>query len=1166
MQLEQLEARNVLSGLSIIGTGLTTNAIDVVKPQTDFQALVPGQGENVAFVDPFGVTNAVVGSDADDVFTIEEPTAGGSYSIHGAGGYDVLALKEFVSSDVTITDGQLQVAIAGGSFVVDFSDVERISFADMDHITSAASVLGRAGEFDVFVAEDMLASSTDVEGRIAIGGSADFANMGFGTRLTNPTEPSLYVGGDLKFIDGSVEGGAVITGNLGVTEELFRRDTFTVAPSPINFEVAHNHLIDASRSLAEVSATHTNDITSWNAITMDASGQSGLSVFELTGEQLVNAVSWDIRADAGATVLVNISGDDLHVTNFQMSLNGQALHSGIAAPFNVVLNFPDATQLSSAAFSWQGILLAPLADMQFDNGHINGQMYVKSVSGGGEYHLTPMDPALPNVTASTQTVVAIVDTSDPGPIADPVPDAPHGLEEKLDGFDLFVVNDFVGEVTGVDGSVAVGGDAQFLHVGIGQGAENWINEDALVVGNDVTFEGGHGRSYGPVAVGGIASGVTETEVRTDTPIDFSNIASELTQLSDSLGALTPTANAHITPWHSIHIDATDTPGEISVVELSGADLGQATKLEIDGDVDSTIVVNVTGDDLSIAHFGMFLNGEYLEEGDSAPFELLFNFVDATQVQTNHIAWSGSVLAPRATWNLDNARMLGQLAVSSLNTVNGGFYADVVGGDQDTGGGVPDGGTDGGGTAGDPPNTDPVAVNDDFQTCNHEVITGDVSLNDSDADGHALVYVVSSQPQNGIVKVDLDGNFKYEANLGFVGTDSFEYVVSDGHDGSATGIVTIEVVDCTPPEVDVSVEKSSTNVTAGVRWSRSGHSDQIAYPYDVFEYSVTITNHSDYKASGIVVEDVIPENVDVWKPGDSLVRSDAGKRWDNNYWKGQVHTLEGFDGSPEIIDPTNGNVTVVEAGTASKGQTISPGETYDLETGSVTWELGVPLEAGESVTLKYYGMREVYSAYNWSYGTQFVTDASVVSLDQVDSDLTNNQDGARSWWVSPIALDLNGDGGIGVTGDSTARGHAYNGGDLVQFDIDADGKLDTIEWFAGDGDGILVDTQRIAADGQIDGSALFGDLGGRYEHGYEMLSLRDGDGDGSVRGDELVGLALWLDDGDALLEDGELSSLGDHDIEALSVLMTIDAAGRMRSEALLAGGGSLLSEDVWFALG
>jgi hypothetical protein len=167
--------------------------------------------------------------------------------------------------------------------------------------------------------------------------------------------------------------------------------------------------------------------------------------------------------------------------------------------------------------------------------------------------------------------------------------------------------------------------------------------------------------------------------------------------------------------------------------------------------------------------------------------------------------------------------------------------------------------------------------------------------------------------------------------------------------------------------------------------------------------------------------------------------------------------------------------------------------------------------------------------------------------------------------SPIALDLNGDGRIGVTGESTVKDADRNAiGRTVSFDINADGELDQIEWFSGDGDGILVNTAYIGANGEIDGSALFGDEGGKYANGYEKLSALDANGDGVLSDLEMAELALWLDDGDAVLEERELHSLREFNISSLLVGMNLDDEGRMRSIAQLTDGSQILTEDVWFA--
>jgi protocatechuate 3,4-dioxygenase beta subunit len=177
---------------------------------------------------------------------------------------------------------------------------------------------------------------------------------------------------------------------------------------------------------------------------------------------------------------------------------------------------------------------------------------------------------------------------------------------------------------------------------------------------------------------------------------------------------------------------------------------------------------------------------------------------------------------------------------------------------------------------------------------------------------------------------------------------------------------------------------------------------------------------------------------------------------------------------------------------------------------------------------------------------------------------------RNMTVStPIALDLNGDGHIGVTG-ATASSQKDDGaaiGRTVQFDIDADGKLDTIEWFDGSGDGILIDNRDGGAAGHMDGSRLFGDQGGRHDDGYAKLRLLDANGDGRLSGGELAGIELWMDNGDGVVQDGEIQTLAQHGIASLSTEVSLfsDAESRvhLQSSATREDGSTLLSEDVFF---
>lgn len=248
-----------------------------------------------------------------------------------------------------------------------------------------------------------------------------------------------------------------------------------------------------------------------------------------------------------------------------------------------------------------------------------------------------------------------------------------------------------------------------------------------------------------------------------------------------------------------------------------------------------------------------------------------------------------------------------------------------------------------------------------------------------------------------------------------------------------------------------------------------------------------------------------------------------------------------------------------------GITKSGGDIYYngrlVGSGGVTVSLG-DIDSGR---LKFVGTQQDSTfSYKWA-----ATDTGSVINDACYNGSVTSSTVTGSVKVSPIALDLNGDGHIGVTGATSSADkdpHAAIG-QTVRFDIDADGKLDTIEWYDGSGDGILIDNRDGLAATQMDGSRLFGDHGGAFEHGYAQLATLDANRDGQLFASELSGLMLWVDNGDAIVQDGELQSLSQHGIEAISTQIdrVIDDSGKelLQSTATRADGSAVLTEDVYF---
>jgi hypothetical protein len=237
-------------------------------------------------------------------------------------------------------------------------------------------------------------------------------------------------------------------------------------------------------------------------------------------------------------------------------------------------------------------------------------------------------------------------------------------------------------------------------------------------------------------------------------------------------------------------------------------------------------------------------------------------------------------------------------------------------------------------------------------------------------------------------------------------------------------------------------------------------------------------------------------------------------------------------------------------------------------------------AGNNDTVYYSGNKADYSVHDNQDGSYVITDnrggspdgtdtiSSAEFLQFLDQKVTV---GSSVTAVSPIVFDLSGDGEINVTGETTARDKSgiEDVGETVTFDMDGDGDLETIEWIDGTGDALLVNNIDGMAASDMNGTRLFGDQNGTYDHGYQQLAEFDTDDDGTISTDEGAGLNLWVDDGNARVDENELFSLQDMGISQIQLeleIQAVDQEGRelFRSSATLQDGTKIVTEDVWFA--
>ncbi len=112
----------------------------------------------------------------------------------------------------------------------------------------------------------------------------------------------------------------------------------------------------------------------------------------------------------------------------------------------------------------------------------------------------------------------------------------------------------------------------------------------------------------------------------------------------------------------------------------------------------------------------------------------------------------------------------------------------------------------------PVNDAPVANDDSFSGDEDAILTGDVSINDSDVDGDTLTYSVNDNVSNGTLAFNSDGSFSYTPDDDFNGSDSFTYTASDG-ELTDTATVNLTILDVEepnlPPTIDPIPDQTNT---------------------------------------------------------------------------------------------------------------------------------------------------------------------------------------------------------------------------------------------------------------------------------------------------------------------------------------------------------------------
>jgi hypothetical protein len=117
------------------------------------------------------------------------------------------------------------------------------------------------------------------------------------------------------------------------------------------------------------------------------------------------------------------------------------------------------------------------------------------------------------------------------------------------------------------------------------------------------------------------------------------------------------------------------------------------------------------------------------------------------------------------------------------------------------------------------------------------------------------------------------------------------------------------------------------------------------------------------------------------------------------------------------------------------------------------------------------------------------------------------------------------------------------GAAVRFDLDGSGLSRRWGWITGDGAWLVWDPhdrREIRSGLQLFGAVTFWVF---WRDGYEALSALDDNGDGTLTGDELNGLALWHDrDGDGVSTRAEVTPVGPAGLTRLECTPQVHPSG------------------------
>lgn len=225
-------------------------------------------------------------------------------------------------------------------------------------------------------------------------------------------------------------------------------------------------------------------------------------------------------------------------------------------------------------------------------------------------------------------------------------------------FNAFVLGNFSSSGSDTEGAVAVQGNATLSSYSVNAKNQAGHAGNALAVGGNLNFTSGsinHGNAW----VGGSSSlanlGFGGSLAHGVAPLSFASAGQQLTTLSASLDAAATNGSVSFNPWGGVTFSGDGSAGT-QVFDVLGSSLLHVNNIMFSGLASGqTLIVNVSGAQAGFQNVGL---------SGFAGYNVLFNFVDATELVLSGVGVYGSILAPNATVSGGNGQINGNVVVKN----------------------------------------------------------------------------------------------------------------------------------------------------------------------------------------------------------------------------------------------------------------------------------------------------------------------------------------------------------------------------------------------------------------------------------------------------------------------------------------------------------------------